>query len=424
MPRFALRKTLLLSDVPVPSDSRKASSRGGSHLPVERAVSAGGIVYRRGEAGLEIVICGRDADRVWGLPKGTPEEGEALEETAIREVTEEKLKFARQIGVTGIIVNSPELFGDGFWEFNALLHLRTRVEAAGLKLEAIENLPWNFYYKAMLGLPGRDEQIENWCKTLRNMGAAGIPILGYYFMPLSVWRTSFSTPGRGGAQATSFDIELVKNAPLMTNPSFQQIPAAIRKSFIDTSLLSASAYHPISDEEMWQNFTYFIKAVIPVAEEAGVKMGLHPDDPPVPSLGGVARIMRSVDAFKRVIEIVPSDYNGLELCQGCFSEMGANVVEAIRYFGSRKKIFYVHFRDVRGTADNFAETFIDEGQTDMFQAMKAYKEVGFDGPMIVDHTLRIVDDSDWGHRGRAYAMGYIKALIDTVNAVSGSSEDN
>jgi len=258
----------------------------------------------------------------------------------------------------------------------------------------------------MLGLPGRDEQIDNWCKTLRNMGAAGIPILGYHFVPLFVWRTSLNMGGRGGAHVTSFDMELAKNAPLMATPF----------PLVDTSLLPLSAYHPISDEEMWENFTYFLKAVIPVAEEAGVKMALHPDDPPVPSLGGVARIMRSVEAFKRVIETVPSDYNGLLFCQGCFSEMGTNVIEAIRYFGSRKKIFYVHFRDVRGTADNFAETFIDEGQTDMFEAMKTYKEVGFDGPMIVDHTPRVVDDTTWGHRGRAYAMGYIKALIDVLNA--------
>ena len=315
-------------------------------------------------------------------------------------LTEEKLRFARQLGVTDVIVGAPELLGDGYWEFSALLQLRTRVEAAGLKLEAIENLPWRFYYKAMLGLAGRDEQIENCCKTLRNMGAAGIPILGYDFVPLHVWRTSRHTPGRGGAPVTSFDMDLAKDAPLMTSPS----PRA------DTSLLPASAYRPIGDEEMWDNFEYFLKAVIPVAEEARVKMGLHPDDPPVPSLGGVARIMRSPDAFKRVIEIVPSDYNGLEFCQGTFSEMGTDVIEAIRYFGSRKKIFYVHFRDVTGTADNFAETFIDDGQTDMLQAMKAYKEVGFEGVMRPDHVPYVVDDTDWGHRGRAYAIGYMKAL--------------
>jgi len=324
------------------------------------------------------------------------------------EVTEEKLEFVKQMGVSGVIVHFLEAPGDGYWEFKSFLNLRTRVEAAGLKLEAIGGLPWHFYYKVMLGLPGRDEQIENWCKTLRNMGATGIPLLGYNFTPLFVWRTSRDTRGRGGAHVASFNMELAKNAPLMATAS---------TTHIDTSLLPLSAYHPISEEEMWENFTYFLKAVIPVAEEAGVKMALHPDDPPVSSLGGVARIMRSVDAFKRVIETVPSGYNGLLFCQGCFSEMGTNVVEAIRYFGSRKKIFYVHFRDVRGTADNFAECFIDEGQTDMFKAMKAYKEVGFDGPMIVDHTPRVVGDTTWGHRGRAYAMGYIKALMDVVNAI-------
>ena len=166
---------------------------------------------------------------------------------------------------------------------------------------------------------------------------------------------------------------------------------------------------------MWDNFTYFLERVVPVAEEAGVKLALHPDDPPVPSICGIARIFRSVEAFKKMIEIVPSDYNGLEFCQGCFSEMGADVIEAIKYFGSRKKIFYVHFRDVKGTVPKFEECFIDEGNVDMLEAMKAYKEVGFDGPMIVDHTPHIVDDTRWGHRGRAYAIGYMRALIETVN---------
>ena len=328
---------------------------------------------------------------------------------AIREVTEEKLRFAAQIGVSDIIVASPSLPGDGCYEYLPLLNLRTQVESAGLKLAAIENLPWQWYFRAMFGLPGRDEQIENWCKTLRNMGAAGIPILGYNFMPLGVWRTSRHTLGRGGAYVTSFNIELAKDAPLMARPMFPGV---------DPSLIPASHWRPISDEEMWENFSYFLKAVIPVAEEAEVKMGLHPDDPPVPSLGGVARIMRSVDAFKRVIETVPSDCNGLEFCQGCFSEMGCDVIEAIRYFGSRKRIFYVHFRDVRGTAEDFAETFIDEGQTDMFEAMKAYHEVGFDGVLIVDHTPHVVDDTDWGHRGRAYAMDYMKALKAMVERLS------
>jgi len=304
--------------------------------------------------------------------------------------TTERLMFAKQLGVTDIIIHTPRLQGEGCWEYLELLHLRMRVESAGLKLAAIENVPRGFYDKIMLGLPGRERQIEKMCRTIRNIGKAGIPILGYNWMPLGVWRTSRITPGRGGAYVTSFDYNLVKDGPL-------------------------TPLGRVGEEQMWENFTYFLETIIPVAEEAGVKMALHPDDPPVPSLAGVARIFRSVDSFKRMIEIVPSEYNGLEFCQGTFTEMGADVIEAIRYFGKRKKIFYVHFRNVRGSVPKFDECFIEEGDTDMLEAMKTYKEVGFDGPMIVDHTPRVIGDTDWGHRGRAYAIGYMKALLKAVN---------
>jgi mannonate dehydratase len=317
---------------------------------------------------------------------------------SIYELTDDKLVFAKQLGAKDIIVHSPVLpgkfpLGENYYEFRRLLMLRTRVEAAGLRLEAIENIPRDWYLRVMLGLPGRDEQIENFCKTLRNMGKAGIPILGYHFCPAGVWRTCRDTPWRGGARVTSFDYELVKDAPL-------------------------TEHGVVTEEQMWDNFTYFIERVIPVAEEVGVKMGLHPDDPPVPSLAGIARIMRSVEAFKRVIEIVPSEYNGIEFCQGTFSEMGIDVIKAIEYFGSRKKIFYVHFRNVLGKPTKFHETFIDDGQTDMLEAVLAYKKVGFEGCLIDDHVPMGVDDSPWGYRGRAYAGGYIRALIKAVNALA------
>ncbi len=328
---------------------------------------------------------------------------------AIREVTEETLRFAAQIGVTDIILPGIDFPGEGHFEYPHLIQMRTWLESYNLKLFAIENIPWQWYYKIMLGLPGRDEQIENWGKTLANLGAAGIGVLGYNFMPLGVWRTSRHTPGRGGAAVTSFDMQLAKDAPLMAGPFFPGI---------DLSLIPESHWRPIGDEEMWDNFTYFIKAVVPMADKAGVKIGVHPDDPPVSPLGGVARIMRSPEAFKRVIETVPSDYNGLEFCQGCFSEMGGDVIESIRYFVKNKKIWYVHFRDVRGVADNFDECFIDEGQTDMFEAMKAFHEAGFDGVLIDDHVPYIVDDTHWGHRGRAFAMGYMKGLKQVIESLT------
>jgi mannonate dehydratase len=311
------------------------------------------------------------------------------------------LKFSKQLGVTDAIIHSfrARMPGvahistglKGCYELPELLHLRIRVESAGLRLAGI-SMPRSFYIKAMLGLPGRDEQIENFCETLRNMGEAGIPMLGYSWNALHVWRTSHWARGRGGSLYSSFDYDLVKDAP-------------------------PTSFGVISDEEMWENFTYFLKRVIPAAEEAGVKMALHPDDPPVPSICGIARIFRNVEAYKRMIEIAPSDYNGLLFCQGTFAEMGEDIPEAIRYFGSRKKIFFVHFRNVKGTVPKFEETFIDDGDIDMFEAMKTYKEIGFDGPISLDHTPHLDNDTEWEHRGRAYAIGYMKALIDVVNAM-------
>ena len=324
----------------------------------------------------------------------------------IGRVTDDKLRFLQQLGVEGVMAE-PEIQPDnkGYYRFTDLVNLRTRVEASGMKLEAVRVSKWEWDYKWMLGLPGRDEQIENIQKTIRNMGAAGIPLFTYNVHALRFYRTSQHTPGRGGALASSFNTDLIKDAPLMAGG-----PGT------DLSLIPTSHRQPISDKQMWDNLTYFVKAVVPVAEEAGVKLGLHPDDPPIPSIGGVARIMRSPDAFRRAIEIVPSKNVGLCFCQGCFTEMGANVVEEIRYFGSRGKIFWVHFRNIRGTTSKFMESFPDDGQMDMLEAMKAYKEVGYEGYLVPDHRLRIEGDTEWGHRYWAFTLGYIKGLLQTVTS--------
>ena len=308
------------------------------------------------------------------------------------ELSHERLSFARQLGATGVQLNTPVLPGEKRWELDDLLWLRRRCESYGLRLEAIENTPISFYDRAMLGLPGRDEQIENYQATIRNLGAAGIPILGYHWMPNGVWRTGWTTPGRGGARVSSFDMGLVQADVLTHGRVF-------------------------TADEMWENYAYFMRAVVPVAEEAGIKLALHPDDPPVPSLGGVARLFHTFEGFKQAMEIVPSPNNGLDFCMGCWSEMGPGVVEAIRYFGGRGKIFYVHFRDVQGTVPCFQECFLGEGNVDVIAAMRALKEVGFTGFLLDDHVPHIVDDTEWGHRARAHAIGYIQALINTVQAL-------
>ena len=312
----------------------------------------------------------------------------------MRELAEPELLFAKQLGIADVQINQVGgscLPGDKRWEFRDLLLLRQRAEDYGVRLAAIENVPTPFYDKAMLGLPGRDEQIENYQATIRNMGKAGIPVLGFHWVPNSVWRTSQTTEDRGGARVTSFDYEPVKDAPLTHGRVF-------------------------TEDEMWANFTYFIKAVVPVAEEAGVKLALHPDDPPVPTLGGIARIMRSFEAFQKALEIVDSPAFGLDFCQGTWSEMGPGVLEAIRYFGSRGKIIYVHFRAVKGHVPRFQETFLNTGNVNALAAMQVYKEVGFTGFFLDDHVPHIVGDSPWGHRARAHAIGYMQALIDAVDA--------
>ena len=322
----------------------------------------------------------------------------------IGQVTDEKLKFLQQMGVEGVMAEPDADPAKGHYEYSQLLNFRGWVESYGMKVAALSNnSPWQWSYKWLMGLPGKDEQIENCQKTIRNLGAAGISVFTFNMHALRFYRTSRSVPERGGAVATGFDVDMVKNAPLMAGG-----PG------IDTSLVPARYRKPISEEQMWANLTYFLKAVVPVAEEVGVKMGIHPDDPPIPSIGGVARIIRSPEAYRKAIELVPSDNIGLLFCQGCFSEMGANVPEEIRYFGNRKKIFWVHFRNVRGTAERFSEAFPDTGQLNMLTAMRVYREAGYEGYFAPDHKLGIVGDSEWGHRYWAYALGYMRGLLTSA----------
>lgn len=333
------------------------------------------------------------------------------------ELTEEKLKFAQQLGVSGVQMNTPKLPGSKRWEYADLLHLRERCSEFGLQLEAIENVPIHFYDQAMLGQPGRDEQIEHYQATIRNVGRAGIPILGYHFMPNSVWRTSRTTPGRGGAHVTSFDMALVSATDAGAQRSF------VAKRDENLERMKVDDHEGVvTEEQMWANYEYFIKAVLPVAEEAGVKLALHPDDPPVEMLGGVARLFRNVEGFKRAHAIAgKSDAWGLDLCLGCCSEMvggAANVFAMIEHFGPLGRIFYVHFRDVKGTVPSFAECFIGEGNYSAPQAMLALKRAGFTGFLLDDHVPHVIDDTTWAHRGRAHAMGYMQGLLDTIAALA------
>ncbi len=314
-----------------------------------------------------------------------------------KELSHEQLTFAQQIGASGVLLNTPVLPGDQRWELNDLQWLRRRCDQYGLRLEALENVPTSFYDRAMLGLDGRDQQITNYQATIRNMGEAGIPILGYHWMPNGVWRTP-NVKGRGGAITTAFDMALVDTQPLQNG--IREHPLAQGRIF--------------SAQQMWDNYQYFMERVLPVAEASGVTLALHPDDPPVPMLGGIARLFGSFEGFRRAVETFDSPRHGLDFCMGCWSEMGPGAIDAIRYFGARGKIVYVHFRDVQGHVPVFQECFLGEGNVDVVAAMRALKQVGFSGFIIDDHVPQLIDDTGWSHRGRAHATGYIMGLMEAV----------
>jgi mannonate dehydratase len=334
-----------------------------------------------------------------------------------RELSQADLVFARQIGCSGVTVNKPD-FDSPAWvaflnkEFTAasgpraptrrwsaldLAQLRAAVEAHGLALSCIEGVPRNLLDKAMLGLPGAEEQIEDFKATLRAMGQAGIPVLGYNWIPDGVWRTAKAAHGRGGALVTGYD---------------DAVGQRVATGGLPTR----------SEAQIWTNWEQFIAEVLPVAEAAGVRLSLHPDDPPVPVLDGVARIFRSEAAFARAMAFADSPYHGLAFCTGAFGQIGAApMMAALRRFARAGRIHYVHLRSVHGALPRFEEAFIDEGSVDPVAVLRELLEAGFDGFVIDDHVPHVEGDTVWGHRSRAYATGYIAGVLRTLSQPQGAT---
>ena len=317
---------------------------------------------------------------------------------------DEVLKVMAAFGVNHICSALPSRNFDEKWSVESLSRLRERVESHGLKLE-MAPLPLSSAYitrhenpNIMLGKsPERDREIDNICQMIRNASKAGIPALKYNMSILGVVRTE-STPGRGGARYSTFVYDRAKQEPPLTEAG------------------------PVPADVFWERITYFLKRVIPVAEEYKVRMACHPHDsgmPPGKGFRGVDRVLGSVAGLKRFIEINPSPYHGLNFCQGTVTEMLENprqeIAGVIRYFGTRKKIFNVHFRNIKGKFLNFQETFPDDGDVDMIQCMRVYKEVGYDGMIMPDHVPHIEGDAG-GRQAFAFAFGYIQALIQLVNS--------
>lgn len=303
----------------------------------------------------------------------------------------------RQLGVeeaTGVLPRAPPDWRqwryDEPWDYASLSNYKRMVEESGFRLTLIEdNPPMD---KIKYGLPGREEQLDNVARLIENMGRLGIEVWVYNWMATSWERTRRALRGRGGALVGGFDVSDLKDAP---PPRLGKIDAAT----------------------LWRTLKDFLEYIVPIAEGAGVRLAMHPDDPPIPELQGTARIMSSVEAFDRLLELYPSEHNGITLCQGNFTLMTDDLPAVIAHFLERGRVFFVHFRDVRGTRESFVETFVDEGKTDMYACMKQYVSHGYYGPFRVDHTPTLAGDLEqtgtpgYSWLGRLHAIGYMQGVF-------------
>jgi mannonate dehydratase len=313
------------------------------------------------------------------------------------------LRACAAFGVNNICSSLPSAKMDEAWSVDSLSKLRELVASHGISLDMVP-LPMSSSEISRAEMPAiylgqspeRDRNIDDICQMIRNCARAGIFQVKYNFTLIGIPRSG-TAPGRGRSSYSEFVYERAKQDPPLTI----------------AGKVNADTY--------WERITYFLERVVPVAEEYKVRMGCHPQDPGVPKgtgWRGVDAVLGSPDGLKKFVSIKESPYHGLNFCQGTVSEQlekpGEQIFDVIRYFGSRKKIFSVHFRNIEGGFLNFRETFIDNGSVDMLKAMRVYKEVGYDGMMMPDHVPRVegVDSL----QGFAYAFGYIKALIAAVSA--------
>lgn len=317
------------------------------------------------------------------------------------EPSAEDLQFCRQLGVEYAV-----LWTDGASAgYDYYRSRRELFEQAGIKIYGFGNWDVHNQDAIVLNLPGRDAKVEQYKQHLRALGRAGIPYTTYAHMANGIWSTEPETT-RGGAPARAFDLARAESGHWHGQRYFMP-------------LSHGRAY---SEDEIWDNFAHFIREVAPVAEEAGVKIGIHPDDPPGVDLAGVPRcIFGNFAGYQRAMEIADSPNVGVCFCVGCWLEggelMGKGLLESIRFFGEQGKLFKVHFRNVDAPLPHFVETFVDDGYMDMYKVMRELREVDFNGVAIADHIPLMGGDR---RLGTAYTLAYMKALLHRANAEVGT----
>jgi len=345
------------------------------------------------------------------------------------QLDEQHFRFARQCGASHLVIHMVDYFRssrsnqpgdqplggddgwglagdpDRLWSAEELIAIRDQAAQHDLKIEAIENFDPAHWYDVLLDGPKKDEQIENLKTMIRAVGHAGIPVIGYNFSLAGVAGRVKGPWGRGGAEVVG-----------MAGPYDKPIPNGMIWNMVYDRNAAPGHVPTISTEELWRRHGAFLDALIPVAEEAGVKLAAHPDDPPTPTVRSQPRLVNQPHLYQKLIDRRPSPANALEFCLGTLAEMtDGDLYDAVDTYSRQNKIAYIHFRNVRGKVPHYVETFIDEGDIDMLRILKILKANHFDGVLIPDHAPAMACDAPW-HSGMAYACGWMKAALRTISS--------
>ena len=348
-------------------------------------------------------------------------------------LSERGARFASQLGVQDVVVHLTDysrnadnsayqaggvgpINGDcidaPLWSYEYMADLVAMLGRHGLRVAAMENISPNFWSDILLDGPRKAEQMDDMKQLVRDAGRAGIPVIGYNFSLAGVWGWQRKPIGRGGAVTAVFAMdEIDGQSPLpdgmVGNMRYRpEVPGAPSQT--------------VDEPTLWARLEWLLRELVPVAEQAGVRLAAHPDDPPVDLLRGTARLVNSHAKYDRLLALVPSPANALEYCVGSLAEMrDGDVYETTRHFARTGAIGYVHFRNVHGTVPNYVETFVDDGDIDMAEIVRVLHEEGYDGVLVPDHVPELDCAAPW-HAGHAYTIGYMKALIANASALSAS----
>jgi mannonate dehydratase len=346
-------------------------------------------------------------------------------------LTPENYRFARQCGANHAVVHLVDYFNkagprndqpisggrgggwgfagdpDKLWTVEELLSIKAGLEGEGLQWYAIENFDPAHWHDILLDGPRKAQQLEQVKTMIRAVGQAGIPVIGYNFSLAGVYGRVTGQWARGGAGGVGME-GVVDQEPMPDGMVWNMT--------LDPSVTGTAARTRITHAELWQRLENFLREVVPVAEEAGVMLAAHPDDPPVPRLRDTPRLVYQPQMYQRLLDLVPSRANGLEYCLGTLAEMNeGNIYEATEQYAAQAKIGYVHFRNVRGKAPFYQEVFVDEGDIDMLRVLKILHKHSYEGVLIPDHAPQMACDAPW-YAGMAYAMGYMRCALQSIGA--------